>query len=42
MIEHSAGISAQNKWRKPGVIAEKHYRRRSLDLLRTWHAKTES
>jgi hypothetical protein len=26
---------------KPSAIAEKHYRRRPLDLLRVWHTKIE-
>jgi hypothetical protein len=25
----------------PSAIAEKHYRRRPLDLLRVWHTKIE-
>jgi hypothetical protein len=27
---------------KPSAIAEKHYRRRPLDLLRSWHVKIEA
>jgi hypothetical protein len=27
---------------KPSAIAEKHYRRRPLDLLRQWHVKIEA
>jgi hypothetical protein len=27
---------------KPSAIAEKHYRRRPLDLLRMWHCKIEA
>ena len=27
---------------KPSALAEKHYRRRPLDLLRMWHAKIEA
>jgi hypothetical protein len=27
---------------KPSAIAEKHYRRRHLDLLRIWHARIEA
>jgi hypothetical protein len=27
---------------KPSAIAEKHYRRRPLDLLRMWHTKIEA
>lgn len=26
----------------PSTIAEKHYRRRSIDLLRKWHEKIEA
>ena len=26
---------------KPSALAEKHYRRRPLDLLRAWHSKIE-
>ena len=26
---------------KPSALAEKHYRRRPLDLLRLWHTKIE-
>jgi hypothetical protein len=27
---------------KPSALAEKHYRRRPLDLLRMWHDKIET
>jgi len=27
---------------KPSAIAEKHYRRRPIDLLRMWHTKIEA
>ena len=27
---------------KPSAIAEKHYRRRPLDLLRMWHCRLET
>jgi hypothetical protein len=27
---------------KPSATAEKHYRRRPLDLLRMWHVKVEA
>jgi integrase len=40
-IEMPAGISAQIMGHKPSAIAEKHYRRRPLDLLRAWHIKIE-
>ena len=41
-VEVPAGISAQIMGHKPSAIAEKHYRRRPLDLLRMWHTKIES
>ena len=41
-IEMPAGISAQIMGLKPSALAEKHYRRRPLDLLRKWHDKIES
>ena len=40
-VEVPAGISAQIMGHKPSAIAEKHYRRRPLDLLRVWHTKIE-
>lgn len=40
-VECPAGISAQIMGHKPSAIAEKHYRRRPLDLLRQWHSKIE-
>jgi integrase len=39
--ETPAGISAQIMGHKPSATAEKHYRRRPLDLLRSWHVKIE-
>ena len=39
--ECPAGISAQIMGHKPSAIAEKHYRRRPIDLLRQWHTKIE-
>ena len=36
------GIVAQIMGHKPSAIAEKHYRRRPLDLLRMWHDKIEA
>jgi integrase len=39
--ETPAGVVAQIMGHKPSAIAEKHYRRRPLDLLRMWHAKIE-
>ena len=41
-VECPAGISAQIMGHKPSAIAEKHYRRRPLDLLRMWHTKIEA
>jgi integrase len=40
-VECPAGISAQIMGHAPSAIAEKHYRRRPLDLLRKWHTKIE-
>lgn len=40
-VEVPAGIVAQIMGHKPSAIAEKHYRRRPLDLLRQWHIKIE-
>ncbi len=41
-IEMPSGISAQIMGHKPSALAEKHYRRRPLDLLRMWHVKIEA
>jgi integrase len=41
-VEMPSGISAQIMGHKPSALAEKHYRRRPLDLLRKWHAKVEA
>lgn len=41
-VEVPSGISAQLMGQRSSAIAEKHYRRRSLDLLRTWHEKIEA
>ena len=41
-IEAPTGVVAQIMGHKPSAIAEKHYRRRPLDLLRLWHIKIES
>jgi integrase len=41
-VEVPAGISAQIMGHKPSALAEKHYRRRPIDLLRMWHEKIES
>jgi hypothetical protein len=40
-LECPAGVVAQIMGHKPSAIAEKHYRRRPLDLLRLWHTKIE-
>jgi len=39
--ECPAGISAQIMGHQPTAIAEKHYRKRYIDLLRQWHVKIE-
>jgi integrase len=41
-VECPAGISAQIMGHKPSATAEKHYRVRPLDLLRTWHTRIEA
>src|SRR5690606_29866220 len=40
-VECPAGIVAQIMGHKPSATAEKHYRRRPLDLLRMWHSRIE-
>ena len=40
-IEVPAGIVAQIQGHKPSATAEKHYRKRPIDLLRMWHVKIE-
>ena len=40
-IEMPSGISAQIMGHKPSALAEKHYRRRPIDLLRKWHDQIE-
>ncbi|EEA00142.1 integrase family protein [Burkholderia sp. H160] len=40
--EVPVGVVAQIQGHKPSALAEKHYRRRPLDLLRQWHAKIEA
>ncbi|MDK9585727.1 tyrosine-type recombinase/integrase [Lelliottia wanjuensis] len=40
-VEVPTGIVAQIMGHKPSALAEKHYRRRPLDLLRLWHVKIE-
>ena len=39
--ECPVGITAQIMGHKPSALAEKHYRRRPLDLLRKWHTAIE-
>ncbi len=39
--EVPVGIVAQIQGHKPSAIAEKHYRRRPIDMLRLWHQKIE-
>lgn len=41
-IEAPSGIIAQIQGHKPSALVEKHYMRRSLDLLAVWHCKFES
>jgi len=40
-LEAPAGIIAQIQGHQPSAIAEKHYKKRPLDLLRMWHEKIE-
>lgn len=41
-VEMPTGVVAQIQGHKPSALAEKHYRRRPLDLLRMWHTKLEA
>jgi integrase len=41
-VEVPVGVVAQIQGHKPSAIAEKHYRRRPLDLLRMWHDRIEA
>ena len=41
-VEVPAGITAQIMGHKPSATAEKHYKRRPLDLLRKWHNRIEA
>ena len=41
-VECPVGISAQIMGHKPSALAEKHYRKRPIDLLRMWHTKIEA
>lgn len=40
-VECPTGVVAQIQGHKPSATAEKHYRRRPLDLLRVWHIRIE-
>jgi len=40
-VECPTGVVAQIMGHKPSALAEKHYRRRPIDLLRMWHTKIE-
>ena len=40
-VECPVGVVAQIQGHKPSALAEKHYRRRPLDLLRLWHTRIE-
>lgn len=40
--EVPTGVVAQIMGHKPSALAEKHYRVRPLDLLRSWHVKIEA
>jgi integrase len=40
-VECPVGVVAQIQGHKPSATAEKHYRRRPIDLLRMWHTKIE-
>lgn len=41
-VEAPTGVVAQIMGHKPSALAEKHYRRRPLDLLRMWHVRIEA
>ena len=41
-VEVPVGIVAQIQGHAPSAIAEKHYRRRPIDLLRKWHDRIEA
>lgn len=41
-VEVPSGVSAQIMGHKPSALAEKHYRRRPIDLLRKWHDMVEA
>jgi integrase len=41
-VECPTGVVAQIMGHKPSATAERHYKRRPLDLLRSWHVKIEA
>lgn len=41
-VDAPVGVVAQIMGHKPSALAEKHYRRRPLDLLRMWHTRIET
>ena len=41
-VEVPVGVVYQIEGRRPSATAEKHYRRRPLDLLREWHTRIEA
>lgn len=41
-VEMPVGIVAQIMGHAPSALAERHYRRRPIDLLRKWHTKLEA
>jgi integrase len=41
-VEVPSGVTAQIMGHKPSALAEKHYRRRPLDMLRKWHDQIEA
>jgi len=41
-VECPVGVVAQIQGHKPSATAEKHYRKRPLDLLRMWHTRIET
>lgn len=41
-VEIPVGVVAQIQGHKPSALAEKHYRRRPIDMLRMWHSKLEA
>ena len=41
-VDMPTGVVEQIVGLKPFAITEKHYRRRSIDLLRQWHTKLEN